>query len=348
MWLIKVIGEVMSQRQLVVNRFPTRKALIFFLSAFLVAQCFAQQPSDVKPIAPQKYQALLGKGLDVDWSKTGQGKENYNEQTVKDFKAIGLSHVRIRVTEDTKTDDLGLLERQVNDCLKHGLIPVVAFQANFFKENPSNANLQKAVAWWQAVAERFRNTSHLLSFDLIIEVTDALNKNQAQLDKYFEQTVTEIRRTNPTRILFISPRLRSEPGYLADLKIPSKANGYLMAEWHFYASGPSRNNPNKQWTTGTAAEKQLILDKIKTALDWSKKNSIPTWVGAWMPSDFDEGNNYTIEEQVAFSRFVTCELDRVGIPFSVNSDTKFYNRASNTWIPEMLPVLKEILTKRCG
>lgn len=32
----------------------------------------------------------------------------------------------------------------------------------------------------------------------------------------------------------ISPRYRSDASYLKDMKIPFQANGYFMAEWHFY------------------------------------------------------------------------------------------------------------------
>ena len=54
--------------------------------------------------------------------------------------------------------------------------------------------------------------------------------------------VTAIRQTNPTRILMMSPRVRSDAQYLSELKVPTQANGYMMAEWHFYASGPSKEN----------------------------------------------------------------------------------------------------------
>ena len=70
---------------------------------------------------------------------------------------------------------------------------------------------------------------------------------------------------------------------MSELKIPSAHNGYLMAEWHFYASGPDKINEKKLWTTGTDAEKKLITDKIQTALAWQQQTGIPTWVGAWMP-----------------------------------------------------------------
>ena len=72
-----------------------------------------------------------------------------------------------------------------------------------------------------------------LSFDLLIEYSDALNKDQVMLDTMFEEVFAAIREDNPTRILFISPRGRSSPGNLVDLSIPSRGGRYLMAEWHF-------------------------------------------------------------------------------------------------------------------
>ena len=35
--------------------------------------------------------------MDVDWSKTQKGKENYNLKAVRDFEAAGVNHVRIRI-----------------------------------------------------------------------------------------------------------------------------------------------------------------------------------------------------------------------------------------------------------
>ena len=111
-----------------------------------------------------------------------------------------------------------------------------------------------------------------------------------------------------------------------------------MAEWHFYAAGPSKTNERKLWTTGTLQEKKLITDKIDEALEWQEKTGIPTWVGAWMPGNYNDGNDYTIEEQIEFASFMTESLERAGIPYAVNSDTKFYNRETNEWYEEMIPL----------
>lgn len=46
-----------------------------------------------RPIDPWVYQTLLGMGMDVDWSKTNQGRKYYNTQSAVDFAAAGISHV---------------------------------------------------------------------------------------------------------------------------------------------------------------------------------------------------------------------------------------------------------------
>lgn len=276
--------------------------------------------------------------MDVDWSKTRQGKMYYNAKAAEDFAAAGVSHVRIRIADEVDDELLEGLDRQINDCLKNGIIPVIAYQADEFKNEPDEENMQKFVKWWGTVAEHYRDASYLVSFDLLIEATDSLNKQPEKLNEIYEHAVTEIRKTNPNRILIISPRLRSDAAYLNELKIPTQHNGYLMAEWHFYAAGPSKTNERKLWTTGTEQEKALINEKIELALSWQKKTGIPTWVGAWMAGNYNDGNDYSVDEQVVFAEYMTRSLTEAKIPFAVNSDTKFYDRTKNLWIAEMQPV----------
>lgn len=297
---------------------------------------------DVNPISPWKYQSKLGKGMDVDWSKTKKGKENYNLKAVQDFEDVGVNHVRIRIKEEADNDLFVALDEQIDDCINTGIIPIIAYQADEFKNNPNEENLQKVVDWWRIVAERYKDKSYLLSFDLLIEATDALNKQPEKLNELYERVVAEVRKTNPQRIVIISPRLRSDAQYLSELKIPSQANGYLMAEWHFYAAGPSKDNDRKLWTIGTENEKKLITDKINYALEWQKKTDIPTWVGAWMPGNYNDGDDYSIEEQVIFAEFMTSALVDAQIPFAINSDAKFYDRETNDWIDNMQPVFNAI------
>ncbi len=297
------------------------------------------------PITPWQYQSLLGKGMDVDWSKTTSGRESYSVQAVKDFKEQGISHIRIRIKDEANKDLFTYLDQQINDCLANGIIPIIAYQGDELKNNPTEENINKVIDWWTTIAERYKDYSHLLSYDLLIEVTDALSKEPDKLNEIYESLVTEIRKTNPTRMIMISPRLRSDAAYLKELRIPTQHNNYLMAEWHFYASGPSKENDRKLWTIGTDAEKNLINEKINLALEWQEETGIPAWVGAWMAGNYNDGDDYTVAEQVVFAKYMTEQLTRANIPFAVNSDTKFYDREQNNWISDMIPVRDTIWRK---
>ena len=309
--------------------------------------CQIQHP-EIKAdfIKPEKYQQLLGAGIDVNWAQFNKIIDKYNAQIPADFKKKGFDHVRIRVKNSANNFILTHLNTIVDDCLKNNLIPIIAYTADDFKENPNESNRDNVIQWWKTVAAYFKDKSPLLSFDIIVEVTDKLNREPGKLNDLYERVVSEIRKTNPNRIIFISPVVRSAPEKLNLLKIPTKANGFLMAEWHFYASGPSKTNPKKLWTTGTDAEKQLILNKINTAVNWQHKTGIYTWVGAWMPGNYNKGNDYTIAEQVPFARFVTCQLKKARIPFAINADIKFYDFNTYQWRYRK-KVLQAILQPNC-
>ena len=300
------------------------------------------------PINPAEYQRMLGVGMDVGWMQFKKDMDSYTPQVPADFKKMGFSHVRIRINEYSLTPEfLSRLKSVVNDCLKNNLIPIIAFTAENFKQNPTEANMEKVVSWWKTVAQTFKGYPYPLSYDIIVEVGENL-KDPALLNECYERTVSAIRKIDPYRIIFISPINRSNPYYLNLLKIPQDANGYLMIEWHFYAAGPSKTNPKSLWTSGTPAEKKLIEDKIQAALDYQKKTGLYSWVGAWMPGNYNHGNDYTVSEQVVFATFMSCALRRAHIPYAINADTKFYDNATHSWIKLMLPVLNAVLRPDCG
>ncbi len=325
---------------------------LLFTAVFLVSVLFSphssfSKNSSYKPLTPSEYQKMLGKGMDVSWVQFKKDIKTYNIKEAEDFRKMGFTHVRIRVSADATPELFAQLDRVINDCLAVGLIPVVAYQGGYFEEDPTNENMEKVVDWWKKVAEHYENYPPLLSFDILIEVSGELSKEPDTLNELYEKTVSAIRETNPTRIIFISPVDCSNPDDLKELKIPDEADGYLMAEWHFYAAGPSKTNPRKKWTTGTPEEKKLITDKINTALEWQRETGILTWVGAWMPGDYNHGNHYSVREQIPFASFMSCELDVAGIPFSINSDMKFYDGAKKEWISSMVPVLEAVLHPNC-
>ena len=97
--------------------------------------------------------------MDVDWSKTNQGRKYYNRQSAVDFAAAGISHVRIRIADKVDQELLEGLDRQIRDCLDNGIIPIIAYQADAFKNDPSDKNIENVVTWWSEVAEHYQDKS---------------------------------------------------------------------------------------------------------------------------------------------------------------------------------------------
>ena len=85
--------------------------------------------------------------MNVDWSKTDHGRKYYNTQSAVDFAASGISHVRIRIADKVDQELLEGLDRQIRDCLDNGIIPIIAYQADAFKNDPSDKNIENVVAW---------------------------------------------------------------------------------------------------------------------------------------------------------------------------------------------------------
>lgn len=123
-----------------------------------------------------------------------------------------------------------------------------------------------------------------------------------------------------------------------------------MAEWHFYAAGPNPDiNSKKYWKNGKSVlERQNVLGPIETAYNWSLSTGYKTWVGAWMPGNYNKGHNFTIPEQVRFGSFLVKSLDAKNIPWSVNAGKKFFDYENNEWFTKTtdaggLPVVHAML-----
>ncbi len=306
-------------------------------------------------ISPENYQKILWFWIDVNWANYQKEIEKYTDKWPKDFKKKWFQNVRIRFSENVK---LGYLKNIVDDSLKVWLVPVVAFWANDFKYNPDERYLEQAIEIWKKVAETLKNESYKVSFDLIIEPWKNLKKHNDMLYKFYETIIPIIRNTwwnNKNRIIFLAPNHLANPEFLQDLNgVFQKLNDkYLMAEFHFAAAGPFRetNSTNKRITwngTWTIEEKQKIENRIKIAYDWQQNTWIKIWFGAWMPGNYNHtydwwNNNYSSEEQIAFSTYFEKVLKKYKIPNDINADQKFYDIEKNNWISERLAILDNLI-----
>jgi len=296
------------------------------------------------------YVQKLGVGVDANWATFRWEIEAFDEKIPRDFRAMGFTHVRIRAKGTGAPDGAYLdhLERVVRASLQAGLFPVLAYSGGALNENPGEKAIEDAVRWWQAVAARFAGYPEALAFDLFIEPAKRINDHPEVLLAYYARALAAIRPLHPRRVVFLAPRYVAKPAYLPELEPLFSRDPYTAAESHFYAAGPSKTKAKKRWTTGTPEEKAIVLGYIQEIVAWRAKTGVPVWQGAWMPGNYNKGNDYSVPEQVRFATFMACALKKAGIPYAVNADHKFYDPRKKAWRPEMLPVLEAFLRPRCG
>lgn len=293
----------------------------------------------------RQYAAALGTGMDVDWARTERGIREFDPLVVRDYQQRGLGHVRIRVANDATERHLLHLRKIVEACEKYGVIPIISYQADEFKNDPSGSNEAKVVAWWNTVSRYFASTHPELGFDIIYEPSEKLNHDQQALNRLYDKVVRDIHHIDPQRMVFIAPRQRATPEDLVNLKWPSQSNGHVLAEWHIFPWGPVKVGNKYPWTTGTAAEKAAIRSRINTALHWQQKTGHFSWVGGW--SAGATLKNPVQPSQIAFATFMACELQQAQIPYALNADNLFYDGEEGAWRPGTAALLQAMIKPEC-
>ena len=89
------------------------------------------------------------------------------------------------------------------------------------------------------MATAFKGVSNRLAFNILIEISGDYKKDSNSINTIYKIVYDRIRLVDSTRILIFPPVSISNPDYLKNLTIPGTNDPYTMAEWHFYASGPS-------------------------------------------------------------------------------------------------------------
>jgi hypothetical protein len=209
------------------------------------------------------------------------GNPPVKERAFDDYKNAGFTAVRIPITWDKHTAAkspytitkswLDRVEQVVDWGLKrHLLIIINAHHEGWIKNNYSADNIARFDSIWSQIANRFKNKSDSLIFEIINEPYPI---TQANIDDLNARTLKTIRKTNPTRIVSFSGNSYSNSGELLAAKIPDTSDKYLIGYYHSYDPYPfGLVGPG---TYGTDADKAATKAKFDDVTNWSVKNNIP-------------------------------------------------------------------------
>jgi len=231
-------------------------------------------------------EAVLGMGRGINLGNTlepptesawnnGPAQESYFDAYID----AGFTNVRVPVRWDLHTENaapfaidetwMNRVEQVIDWGLSRGLyITLNGHHEDWLKNNYSNQTLRDRYdAIWVQVAERFKDKSDRLLFEIINEPN---GMTVAQVDDLNQRILDIIRISNPTRIVIYGGNMYANSEQLLNAVIPE--DDYLIGYYHAY--DPWQFSGQGQGTWGSANDYQQVTNKYQSVKNWSNTKSI--------------------------------------------------------------------------
>jgi endoglucanase len=253
---------------------------------------------------------------------------------------------------------LDRIQQVIEWSLNQGLVTIIDFHGSNLKSefiytfdseeteytHPTSAkraaDYQKFIAIWAQIADRFKNHSENLLFEVINEPYFHMTKSD--MDALNTDVLTVIRASggsNGTRNVIITGGTGTS--HEAPLQIePSIISGdtYVIATFHYYqpfdfTSSSADARDNESW--GSVQDKELLTNRFDIVSSWATSNNIPVFLGEFSADNtggykYSTGDLNTISgnatgfadggpdnaSRVEFHRFVAEQAINRGFSFS--------------------------------
>jgi endoglucanase len=198
------------------------------------------------------------------------------------------------------------------------------------------ANKPKLLAFWQQIAERYKDQPHTVIFEI-------LNEPNGQLDApawnaLLKECLAIIRKTNPTRNVIIGPGSYSNVNALDTLELPAD-DRHIIATVHYYLpmefthQGASWNAATARLSGvkwGTDAEKKTVETDFAKVQKWSQAQKRPILLGEF--GAYDRGD---MDSRAKYTSHVARTAESLGWAWAYwqfDSDFIVYDIAKDDWV----------------
>lgn len=192
----------------------------------------------------------------------------------------------------------------------------------------------RLVNMWRQIAQRYRDRSPKLLFELLNEPNGRLNGEA--WNTLAPQVLAAVRASNPTRPVLIGPGEWNSVYELKKLRLPADRN--IIVSIHNYDpfnfTHQGVEHLAKPFPLGTtccdAGQRKAITDALDTARQWSVANGYPLHLG-----EFGTYEKVDMKSRETYTRIVRDEAERRGIPWTFwefASEFGVYSPKTGKWI----------------
>jgi len=322
---------------------------LFLISVVLLSACSIKIESFAQTISANEQNKKIGRSINIIgydhelWKDYTKGR--FKEKYFKMIKEGGFSSVRVNLHPFKHMDSnyrinpkwLETLDWVVKKSLEAKLAVILDMhEFNAMADDPV-AKKEMFMSVWRQLAPRYKDQPGDVMFEILNEPNRKLSVEL--WNQYLVDAIRIVRETNPNRTLIIGPGNWNGIESLKTLVLP-KEDRNIIVTVHFYHpmefthQGAPWSKENKdlsgiKWT-GTQVEKDLIVNKLKIAADWSKENDRPIFLGefgSYDKADMDSRARYT-----AFVARTAENFDFSWAYWQFDSDFILYDINKEQWV----------------
>jgi endoglucanase len=252
-------------------------------------------------------------GYDPMWRDLARARFQLRHTQV--IREGGFSTVRINLQAFEHLDSAGhlsaqwldTLQRVVNSALAQDLVILDEHDYNLCGKDPDSCR-PKLLAFWEEIAERYKNAPDKVLFEILNEPNRGLNSGWNDL---LAEALGVIRRSNPTRNVVIGPDHWNNVHELEHLRLPEQ-DRHIIVTVHYYVPmefthqgapwEPSAKKLGVTW--GSKDERARLKADFDGVAHWSSSHDRPILLG-----EFGAYDKAPLESRIAYTSAVAREAE---------------------------------------
>lgn len=228
----------------------------------------------VSPLDAELKAGVNVNGLEGVWSFKHAMKYLSKNSTYKNILSQGFDHIRIPVnfcllySEETDSFDekkMSKFDKILDFAEAYGLYTFIDFHGWWEFGADYAADSQKFLRIWELVAERYRDRSPYIAFELVNE-PPIKTMPVSKLNPLQSKALEVIRKTNPDRLVLFAAPDGNQPWLLKDMVVPEDDN--IAVAVHIYHPGDFTHQ-GFTWANREAGKQVRLNDEMMNELKWN-------------------------------------------------------------------------------
>ncbi len=341
-----------------IHRKPSLHALV--LSLFMGLFVFGQAglaasagpgattlPSGFTAVSPSKQVKEMQRGINIigyDPLWQNFAKARFQQRHFDRIKAGGFQTLRVNLQAFSHMNSYNRLDPEwlatLDWVIGHALadnLNVIVDEHDFNVCGDDVAACRpRLLAFWEQVAERYKDTPSQVMFEILNEPNGQLTPEV--WNGLLKDGLAVIRKTNPTRNVIIGPANWNGIDHLKDLQLPA-ADRHIIVTVHYYL--PMRfTHQGASWakeytslsgvTWGSEEDKHRVDQDFGQAQAWSVREKRPILLGEF--GAYDKGD---MASRVRYTSYVARKAESLGWAWTYwqfDSDFLAYDMTKDDWV----------------